>query len=209
MAQKTKINDEKAKRDYGLREDKVFIRTSEKKMQEAAYSISMKWKHSDQEALDKKTKEICGRVLANFGLRALQKGMKVHGLILTGDEHDQRTKLVINTQSEYIDKLDPFVPILLQAFNTYYNPIVVTTLNILMHVIHLGLPSFKALLKPFLANILKLFAQTSNEDPDFSNTLFRCAGELIRTYSVYNDLSETQIKTLVLIIKSNLQSFQT
>jgi hypothetical protein len=84
--------------------------------------------------------------------------MKVQGLILTGDEHDQRTKLVINTQSEYIDKLDPFVPILLEAFNTYYNPIVVTTLNILMHVIHLGLPSFKALLKPFLANILKLFA---------------------------------------------------
>lgn len=32
---------------------------------------------------------------------------------------------------------------------------------------------------------------------------------MIRTYSVYNDLSETQIKTLVLIIKSNLQSFQT
>jgi hypothetical protein len=101
------------------------------------------------------------------------------------------------------------VPILLEAFNTYYNPIVVTTLNILMHVIHLGLPSFKAHLKPFLANILKLFAQTSNDDPDFSNTLFRCAGELIRTYSVYNDLSETQIKTLVQIIKSNLQSFQT
>jgi len=27
-----------------------------------------------------------------------------------------------------------------------------------MHVIHLGLPSFKSLLKPFLAKILKLFA---------------------------------------------------
>ena len=204
MAQKTKINDEKAKRDYGLREDKEFIRTSEKKMIEATFGIEMHWVHSDKQALDKKTKEVCGRVLANFGLRALQKGLKMPGLILTGSEHESRVKLVINTQSDHIQRLDPFVPILLDAFNTYYNPIVVTTLNILMHVIHLGLPSFKNLLKPFLAKMLKLFATTSNEDPDFTNTLFRCAGELIRTYSVYNDLSETQIKTLVLIIKSNL-----
>jgi len=48
MAQKTKINDEKAKRDYGLREDKEFIRTSEKKMIEATFGIEMHWVHSDK-----------------------------------------------------------------------------------------------------------------------------------------------------------------
>ena len=131
------------------------------------------------------------------------------GLILSGNEYELREKLSIVQNEELIQRLDPFVPLLLDAFNTYYNPIIVTTLNILLHVIHLGLPSFNKLLKPFLGRILQLFTQTSAEDPDFTNSLFRCAGELIRTYSVYNDLSEIQIKTLVLIIKANLASFQT
>ena len=46
MAQKTKINDEKAKRDYGLREDKEFIRTSEKKM-----NVQQKWATPSQKDL--------------------------------------------------------------------------------------------------------------------------------------------------------------
>jgi hypothetical protein len=152
---------------------------------------------------------VCGRVLGNFGLQALKKALKVKNLILSGNEYEARSKLSIGQDEELIKRLDPFVPLLLDAFNTYYNPIVVTNLNILLHVIHLGLPSFSNLLKPFLGKILALFNQTSTDDPDFTNSLFRCAGELIRTYSVYNDLSEIQIKTLVLIIKANLASFQT
>ena len=105
--------------------------------------------------------------------------------------------------------MDPFVQLLLQSFQTYYNPIIVTTLHILIHVIHLGLPTFKTLMKQFLTQILKLFQQASNTDIDFLNSLFKCVGELIRTYSVYVDLSETQIKTLVLIIKANVSNYST
>ena len=39
------------------------------------------------------------------------------------------------------------------------------------------------------------------------NTIFKCVAELIRTYAVYSDLSDVQIKTLVLIIKANLSNF--
>lgn len=105
--------------------------------------------------------------------------------------------------------LDPFVQPLLDSFKTYYNPIVVQTLQIMIHVIHLGLPSFKLLLRKFLNRIFKLFTQNTSADNDFTNSLFKCTSELIRTYSVYNDLSELQIKTLVQIIKSNLQNFST
>jgi hypothetical protein len=77
----------------------------------------------------------------------------------------------------------------------------------MIHVIHLGLPSFKLLLKKFIGNILKLFAKASNTDTEFLNSLFKCVTELIRTYSVYNDLSEVQIKTLVQIIKANVSNF--
>ena len=105
------------------------------------------------------------------------------------------------------DRLDPFVKLLLKSFKTYYNPIVVTTLHILIHVIHLGLPSFKLLLKKFLNKILALLNQASKTDTEFLNSLFKCVGELIKTYSVYADLSEVQIKTLVLIIKANVNSY--
>jgi hypothetical protein len=74
----------------------------------------------------------------------------------------------------------------------------------MIHVIHLGLPSFKVLMKKFLNRIFKLFTTNTSADNDFANSLFKCVSELIRTYSVYNDLSEIQIKTLVQIIKSNL-----
>jgi hypothetical protein len=89
------------------------------------------------------------------------------------------------------DKLDPFVKLLLNAFKTFYNPIIVTTLHILNHIIHLGLPSFKKLLRKFTSSIFKLFSQASaSKDHDFLNTLFKCVAELLRTYSVYADLSD-------------------
>ena len=113
----------------------------------------------------------------------------------------------INVKQDLKDKLDPFVLLFLRAFKTFYNPIIVTTLHILVNVIHLGLPSFKTLIKKFLIRIFKLFNTAQSSDHEFLNTLFRCVTELIKTYSVYNDLSETQIKTLVLIIKTNVDSF--
>ena len=60
----------------------------------------------------------------------------------------------------------------------------------MIHVIHLGLPSFKTLLRKFLNRIFKLFNTNTQADNDFANSLFKCTSELIRTYSVYNDLSE-------------------
>ena len=137
--------------------------------------------------------------------------MKQKGLILVGDEHENRALSTIDVKQDLKDKLDPFVVLLLRAFKTFYNPIIVTTLHILVNVIHLGLPSFKTLLKKFLNRIFKLFEganQSTTADHEFLNTLFRCVTELIKTYSVFCDLSETQIKTLVLIIKNNITSFQ-
>lgn len=105
--------------------------------------------------------------------------------------------------------MDPFVQPLLDSFKTYHNPIVVQTLQILNHVIHLGLPSFKSLLRKFLNKIFKLFTTNTSADNEFTNSLFKCTAELIRTYAVYSDLSETQISTLVQIIKTNLDNFST
>jgi hypothetical protein len=79
----------------------------------------------------------------------------------------------------------------------------------MINVIHLDLPTFKILLKKFLNRILKLFNGASNSDSEFLNSLFKCTSELIRTYSVYSDLSDLQIKTLVLIIKANVNNFST
>ena len=99
-------------------------------------------------------------------------------------------------------KLDPFVPLLLDAFKTYHNPIIVTTLHVLGQIIPLGLPSFKALMKKFLSKIFKLFETTSSKsDSDFLNSLLRCTAELIKTYATYQDLSPPQIKALIFIIK--------
>ena len=107
-------------------------------------------------------------------------------------------------------KLDPFVPVLLDAFRTYHNPIIVTTLHVLSQLIPLDLPSFKELMKKFLNKIFKLFETTSSSsDNDFLNSLFRCTAELIRTYATYQDLTQPQVKTLVAIIKQNLNSSST
>jgi len=48
----------------------------------------MKWTKGHQFVSDQKTKEVSGRVLANFGLQCLKKALKVKGLILIGDEHE-------------------------------------------------------------------------------------------------------------------------
>jgi len=112
-------------------------------------------------------------------------------------------------KEELKQRLDPFVQVLLDSFKTYYNPIVVTTLHVLTQIIHLGLPMFNQLLKRFLARIFKLFSLSNNSDAEFLSSMFKCTSELIKTYAVYQDLSETQVKTLVLIIKTNLNSHST
>ena len=81
--------------------------------------------------------------------------------------------------------------LLLRAFKTFYNPIIVTSLHILVNIIHLGLPSFKSLVKMFLTRIFKLFDGALSDEHEFLNTLFRCVTEFIKTYSVFCDLSET------------------
>ena len=89
-------------------------------------------------------------MLASFGLKCLKKALALKGLILTGDEHEQRVSNTITVSQELIDRLDPFVKLLLAAFGTFYNPIVVTTLTIMIKVLHLGLPSFKLNMKKFI-----------------------------------------------------------
>jgi U3 small nucleolar RNA-associated protein 20 len=73
--------------------------------------------------------------------------------------------------------------------------------------VSLGLPSFKEMLRKFLNRIFKLFEQTQSSDSDFINSLFRCTSELIRTYAIYQDLSEIQIKTLVQIINTHIPKY--
>ena len=55
-----------------------------------SHGIQMQWIKTSQHVTNKKTQEVCGRVLANFGLQCLKKGLKMKGLILSGDEHEQR-----------------------------------------------------------------------------------------------------------------------
>ena len=156
MTVKTKVNDEKAARDYGAKVDNLFKKKTAEQMMEESHGIQMVWEKTHQIVSKKKTDEICGRVLANFGLQCLRKSLKQKGLILVGDEHEQRASATIAVNQDLKDKLDPFVILFLRAFKTFYNPIIVTTLHILVNIIHLGLPSFKAMLKKFLNRIFKL-----------------------------------------------------
>ena len=127
---------------------------------------------------DKKTQEISGRVLGSFGLQCLKKALK-DGKVLKDDD--------ANMQGEDMKaRLDPFVALLLEGFKTYHNPIIVTTLNVLGQIIHLGLPSFKELMKKFLNRLFKLFEQSNADaDPDFLNSLFKCTSELIKNYATF------------------------
>jgi hypothetical protein len=68
MAVKVKVNDEKGvERDYGARKRDIFIKTKAE-YKEMTYSVDMSWKKTGQQLTDKKTQEICGRVLGSFGL---------------------------------------------------------------------------------------------------------------------------------------------
>ena len=46
------------------------------------HEVKIKWAKTGKLAGDKKTQEICGRVLANFGLQSLKKALNHKGLIL-------------------------------------------------------------------------------------------------------------------------------
>jgi hypothetical protein len=54
------------------------------------HEVKIKWAKTGKLAGDRKTQEICGRVLANFGLQSLKKALNHKGLILQGNEHDLR-----------------------------------------------------------------------------------------------------------------------
>jgi len=88
MTQKTKVNDEKVARDYGAKVDDLFIKKSASELKEISHGIQIEWVKTNQHVSKKKTEEICGRVLANFGLQCLRKAFKQKDLILAGDEHE-------------------------------------------------------------------------------------------------------------------------
>ena len=159
----------------------------------------MYWHKNLQTIGLKKTEEISGRVMASFGLLCLKKALKNKSVITLDDVPTEEQK------KDVLERLDPFVILILNSFKTYHNPIVVTSLAIMSQIVHLGLPSFKEHLGRFLSRIFKLFEQSS--DNDFINSLFKCTAELIKTYSVYKDLSEIQIKALVEIIRSHMHKF--
>ena len=107
MAMKTKVNDEKAKRDYGKQPDTDFIRKSKQQLKQDNNEVLVKWNKVATQ--DRKTQEICGRVLASFGEHTLRKALKMKGFILSGDETELRTKMTIETKQELVARLDPFV----------------------------------------------------------------------------------------------------
>lgn len=142
-------------------------------------------------------------MLANFGLQTLKKSISTKDLIL--DNTSEKPML----KKDMLVLLDPFVQPLLDSFKTYHNPIVVQVLLILSQVVHLSLPSFPPLLKKFLNRIFALFQTNSSADNEFTNSLFKCTAELIKTPVVYQDLSNEQIGTLVKIVQMNLQNYST
>lgn len=80
-----------------------------------------------------------------------------HKEIITATEKEGKLEVSEESRKEMIERLDPFVFLILNSFKTYHNPIVVTSLNILTQIVSLGLPSFKELLGRFLSRIFKLF----------------------------------------------------
>lgn len=195
MATKVKINDDKEARDYGATVSPAIHKKTREEYKEINMKIEMYWTKGNQTIDNKKTQEISGRVLASFGLQCFKKALKNKDIIVNEDAgllQEREAKL-----KEMVTRLDPFVPLILSSFKTYHNPIVVSALHIMTQIVGLGLPSFKELLKKFLNRIFKLFDQTQSSDSDFINSLFKCTSELIRTYAIYQDLSEVQIKTLV------------
>jgi len=68
MSVKTKINDKDALRDFGETVDTRLIQKSKEQMKLDSHSVMMTWVKGTQIVSEKKTQEICGRVLAHFGL---------------------------------------------------------------------------------------------------------------------------------------------
>ena len=69
MSMRLKINDEKAKRDYGAKpQDTAHVQKSIAQQKLETHEVQIKWAKTSELVGDKKTQEICGRVLANFGL---------------------------------------------------------------------------------------------------------------------------------------------
>ena len=68
MSLKTKINDEKTERDYGAKVDDKFLHKTKEQLKSESHGIQMKWITTGQHITNKKTQEVCGRVLASFGL---------------------------------------------------------------------------------------------------------------------------------------------
>lgn len=82
MAVKVKVNDDRGiERDYGAKKKDIFIRTKEE-YKDMTYAVQMNWKKTGQQLNDKKTQEICGRVLGSFGLQCLKRALKTTSLIL-------------------------------------------------------------------------------------------------------------------------------
>lgn len=192
MATKIKINDEKEKRDYGARAETDAVRKNHKEQKMMNLKVEMFWTKGYQLLTEKKTIEISGRVLAAFGLQCFKKALKHKKIVLETDD-----------KQELIARLDPFVSLILMSFKTYHNPIITSSLHIMTQITPLGLPTFTTLLTKFLNRIFKLFESTHG-DWDFVNSLFKCTSELIKTYSIYKDLSDVQLRTLMSIISDHL-----
>ena len=81
MAVKVKINDDQVARDYGAKKKDIFVKTKAE-YKELTYSVEMHWRKTNQQLSDKKTQEICGRVLGSFGLQCLKRALKATSIIL-------------------------------------------------------------------------------------------------------------------------------
>lgn len=118
-------------------------------------------------------------MLGSFGMQVMKKAIKNNALF-NGENAPSE---------ELLAQLDPFIPLLLDAFKTYHTPLIVSALAILGGIIPLGLPSFKELMKKFLNRIFKLFdttnTATSGAESDFMNSLFKCTTEIIRNYATF------------------------
>ena len=132
MAMKVQINSERGERDYGEKKREVFARTKAE-YKEMTYAVEMRWKKAGQQVTDKKTQEICGRVLGSFGLQCLKRALKSTQLILKDQQKAENAddQPILAPEDDLKAKLDPFVPVLLDSFKTYHTPIIVTTLHVL------------------------------------------------------------------------------
>lgn len=160
MAVKVKVNDDRGvQRDYGARKRDIVLKTKEES-KELTYGVDMVWRKTGQQLTDKKTQEICGRVLGTFGLQCLKRALKEVLKRPEGKEEEEPTE----ASEEIKGQLDPFVPVLLEAFRTYHTPMVVSTLHVLGSIIPLGLPGFQGLLRKFLGKLFKLFETSGTGD---------------------------------------------